>query len=213
MSLYRIGLVIIVSCLHIFALLYLAQTGASSHLEQPIDISVQLLPLAANQSASPPIKQMAVPQSKPILAPTSPSLPARSSPTFTEQQSQDVAQHTTSAEPPANTAPSNAAPSTTSQVESSAYQEPRSAAYLNNPKPEYPPVSRRLQETGKVLLRVHVDTSGVATDVEIRNSSGFARLDSAAVKAVWQWRFIPAKRGETAVAAWVLIPLKFELNS
>jgi protein TonB len=35
------------------------------------------------------------------------------------------------------------------------------AAYLNNPKPSYPPLARRLGEEGRVTLRVHVTPDGL----------------------------------------------------
>lgn len=87
------------------------------------------------------------------------------------------------------------------------------AAYLSNPAPVYPPLSRRLGEEGKVVLRVHVEPDGQPSHVELRTSSGFARLDEAALGAVRRWRFVPARRGDEAVAAWVLVPLNFTLNS
>lgn len=86
------------------------------------------------------------------------------------------------------------------------------AAYLNNPAPAYPPLSRRAGEQGRVLLRVLVNASGSADDVQIRDSSGHARLDDAARETVRRWRFAPAKRGEQPVAAWVLIPISFRLE-
>lgn len=86
------------------------------------------------------------------------------------------------------------------------------AAYLNNPKPVYPGTSRRLGEEGRVLLRVHVGADGLATEVELKNSSGFPRLDAAAREAVAQWRFVPARRGDETVAAWVLVPIVFNLE-
>ncbi len=87
------------------------------------------------------------------------------------------------------------------------------AAYLSNPPPAYPPLSRRLGEEGKVVLRVFVEPDGQPAQVELRTSSGHARLDEAALGAVRRWRFVPARRGEAAVAAWVLVPLNFTLNT
>lgn len=86
------------------------------------------------------------------------------------------------------------------------------AAYLQNPAPAYPTQSRRLGEEGTTLLRVYVTAGGDAERVEVRTSSGFARLDGAALEAVRRWKFVPARQGERAVAAWVLVPIKFTLG-
>lgn len=87
------------------------------------------------------------------------------------------------------------------------------ADYLDNPKPAYPPLSRRLGEEGKVILRVFVETNGQAAKVEMQASSGFPRLDEAAGAAVARWRFVPARRGDEPVAAWVRVPIVFALRS
>lgn len=87
------------------------------------------------------------------------------------------------------------------------------ADYLDNPKPAYPHASRRLGEEGKVVLRVFVSAEGEAKRVEVKHSSGFQRLDQAAEEAVARWRFVPAKRGEQAVTAWVVVPIVFSLKS
>lgn len=87
------------------------------------------------------------------------------------------------------------------------------AAYLNNPAPPYPPLSRRLGEQGRVLVRVFVDPGGAPTQVQLRQSSGHRRLDSAAEAAVRRWRFVPARRGDEPIGAWVLVPISFNLRS
>jgi periplasmic protein TonB len=87
------------------------------------------------------------------------------------------------------------------------------ADYLSNPAPIYPSVSRRMGEQGKVILRVLVNIKGTADDVQVRTSSGFGRLDDAARDTVRRWKFVPAKRGPDPVAAWVLIPVSFRLES
>ena len=87
------------------------------------------------------------------------------------------------------------------------------ADYLQNPAPSYPPISKRLGEEGKVLLRVFVSADGAPEKVELRASSGFNRLDHAAQEAVARWRFVPAKRGEQAVTAWVVVPIVFSLKT
>lgn len=86
-------------------------------------------------------------------------------------------------------------------------------AYLNNPKPPYPLQARRRGIEGKVVLKVQVTTAGHAHTVEMQHSSGNASLDEAALDTVRNWRFVPAMRGETPVAAAVLIPISFKLES
>lgn len=86
------------------------------------------------------------------------------------------------------------------------------AAYLNNPPPSYPPMSRRLGEQGKVLLSVYVDESGQPKDIQLQQSSGFTRLDAAAEDSVRRWRFAAAKQGEKLIASWVNVPVKFVLE-
>ena len=87
------------------------------------------------------------------------------------------------------------------------------ADYLANPPPAYPPLSRRMGEEGKVVLRVLVNERGFAEDVQVRTSSGFPRLDAAALESVRHWKFVPARRGDAPAAAWVLVPLSFSLRS
>lgn len=87
------------------------------------------------------------------------------------------------------------------------------AAYLDNPAPPYPGMARRLGEEGRVLLRVQVAPDGSAAQVELRQSSGHARLDATALETVRRWRFVPARQGDDAVAAWVLVPISFSLRS
>ena len=86
------------------------------------------------------------------------------------------------------------------------------ADYLQNPPPVYPALSRRLREEGKVLLLVRVSAQGHAESVQVRQSSGFERLDDAAMAAVRQWRFVPARRGDEAIAASVVVPIVFRIE-
>ena len=97
----------------------------------------------------------------------------------------------------------------------SAHEAPPSftAAYLANPAPAYPPLSQELGESGQVRLRVAVDASGAPSQVEIAESSGFTRLDRAALSAVKRWRFVPARRGSEAVAGRVIVPIHFNLKT
>lgn len=86
------------------------------------------------------------------------------------------------------------------------------ADYLDNPKPAYPAISRRLGEEGRVVLRVKVAASGLPSEVTLHAGSGSPRLDQAALETVRRWKFIPARLGDEAVAASVLVPIVFSLK-
>ena len=80
------------------------------------------------------------------------------------------------------------------------------------PPPRYPALSRRRGEQGTVWLRVQIDKTGTASEVRIKQSSGYDRLDAAAVQAVRRWDFEPAALKGVFRAAWVDIPVTFKLR-
>ncbi len=86
------------------------------------------------------------------------------------------------------------------------------ADYLQNPKPAYPPMSKRLGEQGKVLVRVLIGVDGNAQKAEIKQSSGFERLDQSAMAAVLRWRYTPGKRAGVAEAMSFNVPINFVLE-
>jgi protein TonB len=86
------------------------------------------------------------------------------------------------------------------------------ADYLQNPKPAYPPMSKRLGEQGKVVLRVLIGTDGNAQRAEIKQSSGFDRLDQAGLQTVLKWRYVPGKRNGAPEAMWFDVPINFVLE-
>jgi len=115
------------------------------------------------------------------------------------------------------TAPKSSAPVSVSSQKQTAVLAPSTpasfdAAYLNNPAPNYPPLSRRLGEHGKVLVNVFVNNNGLPEKIELKKSSGFSRLDIAAEETVKKWRFISAKQGSQLVASWVIVPIDFILE-
>ena len=94
-----------------------------------------------------------------------------------------------------------------------AVQLPSSDAdYLQNPRPPYPPISRRLNEQGKTTVRVLIGTDGQPQRSEIVKSSGFERLDQAALATVMRWRYVPGKRGGVAEAMWFNVPINWVLE-
>lgn len=78
--------------------------------------------------------------------------------------------------------------------------------------PVYPPASRRMDEHGVVRLRVLVDERGRPREVQVAQSSGFERLDEAAITAVRRWQFSPAMQESRAVSTWTQVKVIFQLN-
>ena len=68
-------------------------------------------------------------------------------------------------------------------------------------------------EEGVTLVRVLVKADGRAGEVELKRSSGYDRLDQAALRAVRKWRFVPATKHGEPVDAWLDQPVTFKLNS
>jgi protein TonB len=86
------------------------------------------------------------------------------------------------------------------------------AAYLQNPKPDYPALSVRRGEQGQVVLNVLIGVDGKAQKAEIAKTSGFERLDAAALATVLRWRYVPGKRGGVPEEMWFKVPLAFVLD-
>ena len=81
------------------------------------------------------------------------------------------------------------------------------------PLPEYPPASRRAGEAGTVTLRAYVGADGRCSQVEVVKSSGFDKLDEAAVREVQRnWRFVPGKEDGKPVAMWHTFAVTFRLT-
>ncbi len=86
------------------------------------------------------------------------------------------------------------------------------ASVLRRVRPSYPALSQRTGEEGRVVLNVLVKADGTAGDVGIKNSSGFQRLDKAAVSAVRQWRFEPYRVGGNAADHEYSVVVNFSLS-
>ena len=83
---------------------------------------------------------------------------------------------------------------------------------LQNPRPAYPLMSKRLGEQGKVIVRVYIGADGLPQRAEIGKSSGYDRLDQAAISSVMRWKFVPGKRNGVAEAMWNNVPFNWVLE-
>ncbi|MBX9612613.1 MAG: energy transducer TonB [Burkholderiales bacterium] len=159
-----------------------------------------------------PVKQPVVRRAEPATAPAPPPLPAAAPTPDPIPLAPEVAPAPIAPLPP-NTAPVAMAPAPPAPPTPVRVELPSSDAdYLQNPKPAYPAISKRLGEQGKVVVRVLIGTDGTAQKAEIQQSSGFDRLDQAARTTVLKWRYVPGKRGGVAQAMWFNVPIHFVLE-
>ena len=89
--------------------------------------------------------------------------------------------------------------------------EYQSAELLNLP-PSYPRRARREGLEGRVVLSVLVANTGSVNNIYVLETSGVSLLDEAAITAVAEWSFVPAKIKDTAVESTKLIPIRFQLE-
>lgn len=197
-----------VAGLHAFALLVAFGLVANPELSKPLQaLTVRMLEIAPAPPKVEPPKPKPPTPAPPRKAPVAPPPVLTAAPAAVAAPSFAVASQP---EPrPVEIHPAPPAPPAPAPIVAARFD----ADYLQNPKPSYPPMSRRLGEEGKVVLRVRVSAQGASLSVEIKQSSGFSRLDEAARAAVEKWRFVPARQGGEAVESSVLVPLHFSLDS
>lgn len=218
----RVGLFVLIALLHAAGVALLAHFGrdTAALIEPPITVALLDAPRPLPPVATP---ARPAPQAQLRTTPAPPRTPPKRVDTALPHNDLPHNELPPSpAEPPVPTAAPQADPAPepprAPSVRNAAEQPPPAvaarfdAAYLNNPAPAYPALSRRLREEGRVLLRVHVTAEGLPTKVNLAESSGFGRLDAAAHEAVLRWRFIPAKQDGHAIDAWVHVPIVFKLE-
>ena len=82
--------------------------------------------------------------------------------------------------------------------------------YLEPPVLMYPRMSERNGERGRVMVRVYIGTAGLPQLVQVGTSSGFVRLDDAALAAVRKARFKPYTENGQPAEGWTTVPAIFE---
>lgn len=86
---------------------------------------------------------------------------------------------------------------------------------LNKIDPTYPQSARLAGIEGTVVLKIQIFENGRSGSISISRSSENEQLDNAAIAAVRQWLFVPAKDRDSgqAVACYTTIPISFHLKS
>jgi protein TonB len=220
-----------VVCLHL-AVLWLVQVGSQpvAPVRPTFLIQIAPSPLSNNTPATPPSNATRLPSPKASKVPQK-NKRVEPKPQAPLQATADAIPLPTKVENivastgsnPGNNSTAAPAPeradlwaSQTNSVKGSAapsLQLPSSSAdYLNNPAAIYPAISQRLGEQGKVVIRVLITKEGSARQGEVLQSSGFDRLDQAALRAVMSWRYAPGQRAGAPQDMWFNVPINFTLN-
>lgn len=207
---------------HVFLLAGLGNSAAPLADMPPKTLSVRLILPATLVSKPIPLIPKAAPVARSLRPPTKSASviasTAASSPRITTLLSAPVVEPATEAAPAVSVTESAQivsppTPALLAEVKSPPAVPPEfNADYLDNPKPLYPVLSQRLKEEGEVRLRVWVDAAGAPSRVALSRSSGFERLDRIALETVQRWRFTPARQGDQAIAAQVIVPVTFNLK-
>jgi len=213
-------LFILVMLLHVWGFIELLRPVEQTTPAQPLMMEVSMIAISAPKpSVAPPPPAPPLPEKKPPPKKTQPKPIPKKAPPVVQQKAPDFApvEEVSEPQPVAPTTASQAAPVSDSKATTATNAEQFTEAnfranYAHNPKPEYPTIAKSRGWQGKVMLRVQVSAEGLSDAVAVENSSGHEILDESAVEAVKKWRFIPAKRGETAVASSVIVPIIFTLR-
>ncbi len=156
------------------------------------------------QKAEPPAKPRSEPVKQHVAATRPVAAPAPTPVAVPVTQPAPSADAVQVASPPPVAAP---APEAQAVTEASG-----DADYLHNPAPVYPSVAQDQGWEGHVVLKVHVLANGHPDSVSVAAGSGRKMLDEAALKAVTNWTFVPARRGTTPIDGWVSVPIDFKLG-
>lgn len=223
------SIVLTVVAFHV-AVLWAVQSGLLKRVVEvvvPAEILVEFV-----TPASPPPAPRATPQPKTPTKTVTTKQPTPPVPAPTPTVAPQPAPTPLAIAPSANTpAPSAATPAATAATQSNAtgssnapaappappappkIELPSSDAdYLNNAKPAYPAISKRLGEQGRVVVRVFIDADGQPSQASVKQSSGFDRLDQASVETALKWRYAPGKRAGVAQGMWFDVPLNWQLT-
>jgi protein TonB len=89
---------------------------------------------------------------------------------------------------------------------------PRTEGRAHECESQYPPLSRRLSEQGIVTLKFTVMTDGTVAGPRVVKSSGFQRLDDAAIQCVSRWRYHPATQNGKPLAVSLEANVRYQLR-
>jgi protein TonB len=176
---------------------------------EPVAAPVAMQSIAPPPKPTPPVHTKPKVQPKPTPKPTPTPLPQAAAPSPTPVAAPDPT-------PPAAAAPAapaaQAAPAIGRQTME--ITAPKNVSHLdcNIAKPDYPTLSKRRGETGTAYVKFVVGLTGKLENIELKKSSGFSRLDDAALAAVHASACKPYLENGQPIRAAYTQPYDFNLN-
>ncbi|MYM23619.1 TonB family protein [Duganella sp. FT135W] len=199
---------IVVGHVVVFYLAYSGMLRNVTHAILPQVVNVTFVAAPEPLKAPPPPKTVPLVQPKQSFVPPLPVVNiVQTEPTITlpPPQPRPSEPTTATAAPVAHAAPpapaQPAAPKTVSGVE-----------YIRAPKPVYPSISRRMGETGVVMLQVLINEKGLPEQVTVHTSSGSTNLDESGRQSVLRALFKPHMEDGKAIPVYTLVPINFQLG-
>ncbi|MFA4858693.1 MAG: energy transducer TonB [Candidatus Margulisiibacteriota bacterium] len=83
---------------------------------------------------------------------------------------------------------------------------------LQGVMPDYPAEARAQGIEGMVMLSLQIGPDGRVASSNVKQSSGFAVLDAAALHSAANWIFVPAQQGLANVLSVFEVPVSFRLD-
>ena len=198
---YRVlGFVI---CLHVIIFVLIIFGLPDLKFAKRPDITIEI-------GAAPPASSGPVSQTKPTPAPTQKEALKEKTPPPSKDK--DAPAIPVPAQIPQSSA-QPVAPSSGGVASAPTADADYKAAYLQNPKPPYPPLAFRARIEGKVTLLAEVLPDGRAGQVKVLESSGHEMLDQSAMSTVKKWKFTPARKDGVIITQAVRIPITFSLKN
>ena len=114
--------------------------------------------------------------------------------------------------PPASSESSQTTESGRGQADALIAYGPATGGSHYHPRPSYPMASRRFGEEGLVLLKACIEQDGAVATVDLISSSGYKRLDMAALETVEQWKFLGEHSSNKGLTRCYRVPIKFILE-
>ncbi len=156
-----------------------------------------------------------IPETEQMKKPPPPQRPQIPVPTESEDIPDDVTIMDTELDLDAPPPPPPPPPGASRKREESpvflAWEEPPEA--IKRVTPEYPPMAVKAGVEGKVILMIVVDERGDVLEATIVTASPPGIFEDAAIAAMLQWKFNPAKQRDQAIKVRLAYPIEFTLTT